>query len=405
MIFVAYPETHFRTYKFRLLPTRKQHQALRRICESQRQLYNAALQERIDCYRKTGKSRRYLDQCKALTELRADPEFSAIPANLQRWTLKRVEEAYQAYFDRVKRGAKAGFPRFRGKGWWKSFGFNEVAGLRFEGRIKFKGLPGGLRVHLHRPLPEGAAIKSCVFSWDVKGWHVCFQCTIPAAATEHDGPAIGLTVGLATFATLSTGEKIPSPQIARRAGKELRRRQRALARCQRGSARRRKVRARTTRMYDKIRNTRRTFLHQQSARLAKRYSLIAVENSQIKNTIHSRMAKSINDAAWGSFIEMLTYKAESAGGEVIKVTPRKASRACSGCGATSKGLSAKVHCCNCGMVLDRDQNAALNILALAVTGQGQANVAVEGQDKTALACSERPAGKLDPERVDKQTPT
>jgi putative transposase len=157
MIYVDYPETHHRTYKFRLLPTRKQHQALRKICESQRQLYNAALQERIDCYRKTGKSLRYLDQCKALTELRDDPEFSAVPANLQRWTLRRVEEAYQGYFGRVMRGEKAGFPRFRGIGWWKSFGFNEVGGLRFDGRrIRFKGLPGGLRVHLHRPLPARA---------------------------------------------------------------------------------------------------------------------------------------------------------------------------------------------------------------------------------------------------------
>ena len=284
MIFVDNAETHYRTYKFRLLPSRKQHQALRRICENQRQLYNAALQERIDCYRKTGKSRHFLDQCKALTELRADdPESRATAVNIQRWTLKRVDEAYQAFFDRVKRGEKAGFPRFRGKGWWKSFGFQSLGGMRFDGkRIRFKSMPGGLRVHLHRLLPKNAKIKSCVFSRDIKGWHVCFQCEVPATVATHEGPAVGLDVGLTTLATLSTGEKILNPQIARRAEKELRRRQRALARCQRGSARRRKVRASTTRMYDKIRNTRRTYLHQQSARLAKQYSLIGVEDLQIK---------------------------------------------------------------------------------------------------------------------------
>jgi putative transposase len=367
-------ESHFRTYKFRLLPTRKQHQALRRICESQRQLYNAALQERIDCYQKTGKGRGYHDQCKALTELRADPEFSSVPANLQRWTLRRVDEAYQAFFGRVMRGTKAGFPRFRGRGWWKSFGFNEPAGLRFDGhRIRFKGLPGGLRVHLHRPLPEDAEIKSCVFSRDLKGWNVCFQCTIPNHDLIHNGSAIGVTAGAAGFATLSTGEVIPRPHVARRVEKELRRRQRALARCKNNSVRHGKVRRKLMRMHETIRNGRRTFLHQHSAQLARRYRLIAIEEI-------STLSRTATGAAWGEFITMLTYKAESAGGEAIKVNRRGARGTCSTCGALlPRNSSATVVRCNCGSVVDRDRNAALNTLALAVTGQGQANVAADGQ--------------------------
>ena len=379
MIFVDNPETHFRTYKFRLLPSRKQHQALRAICESQRQLYNAALLERIDCYRKTGKGRNYLDQCKALTELRADPEFSAIPANLQRWTLRRVDEAYQAFFDRVMRGTKAGFPRFRGKGWWKSFGFNEPAGLRFDGhRIRFKGLPGGLRVHLHRPLPEDAEIKSCVFSRDLKGWHVCIQCAVPAEEAEHQGPAIGLAVGVAQLCQALDGRDYsPSPQIARRADRELRRRQRALGRCRSGSVGRRKARIKMMRMHEKMRDSRRTFLHQEIGPADEDVRPHCRRRLTVQPS--SRTAKGRSDAAWGNFINFLTYKAESAGGEVIKVNLRKASPTCSRCGAPLQELKRNGEVLRLWPGSRRDYNAALNILALAVTGQGQANVAAEAQ--------------------------
>jgi putative transposase len=123
------------TYKYRLLPTRRQHEALITILKSQRQLYNAALEERIDCYRKTGKRRSYIDQCKALTECRAAlPDMRALPANLQRGTLRRIDEAFKGFFGRLKRGEKPGFPRFRGESWFNSFDFTEFLGIRFDGK-------------------------------------------------------------------------------------------------------------------------------------------------------------------------------------------------------------------------------------------------------------------------------
>ena len=147
------------THRYRLLPHKSQHRALERLLHAQRELYNAALEERIDCYRKTGKTRTYIDQCKALTEWRREfPEWGELPANLQRWTLKRLDEAFQAFFRRLKaRRGKAAFPRFRGNGRWEAFGFNEFKGIRFDGnRLRFAGMPGGLKVHLHRALPEDA---------------------------------------------------------------------------------------------------------------------------------------------------------------------------------------------------------------------------------------------------------
>lgn len=142
------------------------------MLESQRQLYNAALEERIGAFRKAGVTRNYVDQCGALTEWRrSDPEAAAVPLCLQRWTLKQLEEAYRGFFRRLKGGGKPGFPRFRGKGRFESFGFAEFSGIRLDNRrLRFKGLPGGLRVHFHRPLPQDARIRSCVFSRDDKGW-------------------------------------------------------------------------------------------------------------------------------------------------------------------------------------------------------------------------------------------
>src|SRR6185436_19477959 len=164
------------TYRYRLLPTKRQHRALETILESQRQLYNAALEERIEAYRKAGVTRTYFDQTKALTERRqSDPEASSVPAILQRATLKRLDEAYKAFFRRVKKGGKPGFPRFRGKGWFDSFGFREFSGITLrQGRLRFKGMPGSLRVHPHRPMPPEGIVKGCTLRRDAKGWAVGF---------------------------------------------------------------------------------------------------------------------------------------------------------------------------------------------------------------------------------------
>lgn len=386
-------DTIILSYKYRLLPTKAQHAALNDILEQQRILYNAALEERIDCYRKTGLSRTYIDQCMAITEWRqSDEEARSTPVNLQRWTLKRLDEAYKGFFDRLKRGDKAGFPRFRGNGWWKSFGFNELLGLRFDGkRIRFKSLPGSLRVHLHRPPPPDADLRSCTFTKDAKGWHVVFQLKTAAQPRNSANRHIGIDVGLTSLATLSDGTSIPNPRCAKRAEKELRRRQRALSRCKKGSNRRKKVRAGVARLHRKVKNTRETHLHQLSADLISKYDLIAVEKLNMKGMTKSRLAKSVHDASWGKFRQMLAYKAAKAGCELVEVDPRNTSQACSGCGViVPKELHVRTHDCpDCGLVLDRDHNAAINILHKAVAGLGLHNVVGYGERATGnIICEE-----------------
>jgi putative transposase len=171
------------TYRYRLLPTRAQHKALAAVLEAQRVLYNAALEERILCHRATGKARTYFDQCKALVECRRVlPEVEDLPANLQRGTLERLDQAFKGFFRRVEAGEKPGFPRFKGRGWFNSFQFAEFSGLTFEGKgLRFQGLPGGLSVQMHRPLPD-VDIRAAKFKRDVKGW--CVLCRTSRTCCE-----------------------------------------------------------------------------------------------------------------------------------------------------------------------------------------------------------------------------
>lgn len=356
------------TYKYRLLPTKKQHARLLEILEDQRQLYNAALQERIDCYKKTGKGLNYYDQVKELTVWRKEDNYAnSSPLNVQRWTLKRLDDAYKAFFSRLKKkSGKAGFPRYRGKGWWNSFGFSEFAGITFDGkRLRFKSMPSGLRVHLHRPLPADADIKACSFTKTDKGWHVCLSVKIPNVELRELVNKVGIDVGLETFAYMSDGTFIPNPRIAKKAEREQRIRQRAIARCKKGSKGRQKARAQYRKACSKVTNTKNTWLHQQSAMLVKKYDLIAVEKLNVKNMVKNHhLAKSIADASWSRFFTFLEYKAERAGVLFVKVDPRGTSQICSGCGAVvKKPLSQREHFCpHCGLVLNRDENAARNIL-------------------------------------------
>jgi putative transposase len=367
------------TYRFRLLPTRQQHRALESILESQRQLYNAALEERIDAYRKAKIARTYFDQSKALTEWRHDdPEASALPLNVQRATLKRLDEAYKGFFRRVKNGGKPGFPRFRGKGRFDSFGFNQFQGISVQAaRLRFKGMPGTLRVHLHRAMHPEAVIKSCVFRRDVKGWSVGLAAELPTPPLREGQRAVGLDLGITTFAALSDGAMIPSLRAARMAERRLRIAQCALSRKKRGSNGRGKGRMRVRRCHAATARRRANHLHQASARLIRDYEVIAIEALQVKGLARSSLAKDVHDASWTKFISFLRYKAAKAGARLIEVDARNTTQDCSGCGArVPKELGDRQHQCpHCGLSIDRDLNAARNILHRAGVGPGLRNVA------------------------------
>jgi len=372
----------FLTYRYRLLPTKQQHRSLEAILESQRQLYNAALEERIDAYRKAHVTRSYFDQLKALTEWRRDdPEASALPANVQRATLKRLDEAYKAFFRRVKSGGKPGFPRFRGKGRFDSFGFREFRGILLKaGRLRFKAMPGALRVHLHQLMPPEAVIKSCIFRRDLKGWVVGLLAEVPTPSLREGARTVGIDLGITTFAALSDGAMIPTLRAARSAQRRLRTVQRTLARKKRGSNGRSKALNEVRRCHSATARRRSDHLHQASARLVRDYDVIAIEALQVKRLARSSLAKDVHDASWAKFISLLRYKAAKAGTRLIEVDPRNTTQNCSGCGVkVPKELGDRQHeCPHCGLSVDRDLNAARNILNRAGVGAGLRNVAGYG---------------------------
>jgi putative transposase len=396
------------TYKYRLLPTKQQHRALEAILESQRQLYNAALQERIDAYRKAKIKRTYIDQTKALTEWRrSDPDAAHVPVTLQRDTLKRVDNAYEGFFRRVRNGGeRPGFPRFRGKGRFKSFGLREFGprvGIAFHGnRIGFKGVPGTLRLHLHRPIPAGADIVNCTFSRDGHGWTAGLAMKLPtpspSGAIAH---AVGVDVGITTFAAMSDGTVIPSLRAARKAERQLRLSARSLSRKRIGSNGRRKARTEYRRCHALVARRRNDHLHKASAAIIAKHDLVVVEALNLKALTRSRLAKDIYDASWSMFISMLRYKAERAGARLVEVNPKNTTQDCSGCGVrVPKGLGDRLHhCFGCGLSIDRDLNAARNILIRAGAGPGLRNVAGGGKRAGGNLFDSRALYEVDPEEM------
>lgn len=403
-----------RTYVFRLRPTRAQHAALETVLTDQRRLYNAALEERIGAWRNGKVSIGFNDQTKSLTQIRGfDESYGGVPYNISKWTLKRLDDAMKAFFRRFRAGQKPGFPRFRSAARWSSFGFHQKDGLRLKGnRLLFSGgIVGGIRMKMHRRLPDGAIVKSAVFTKEVGIWRAALSCEVPVSAANDGGTTIGIDVGVAHLATDSNGRHYVNIRAGGDRARRVRRAQRALARCRRGSRRRGKVCARLTREQRSLRNARTTHLHDVSSAIARSASTIFVEDLRLRNMTRSArgsvvdlgvnvrqkagLNRALADAAPGRLIQMIAYKAESAGGKMIRINPRNTSRTCSFCGKVdATQLSKTRYRCGCGLDLHRDHNAAINIRARGLTtlyeaarGLGDANV---------TGCGERRPGKADP---------
>ena len=361
------PTRLLRTFKFRLLPRKAQHVRLRAALDHSRELYNAALEERIAAYRLKGEARSYMAQSNALTELRTDDAWAVFPVAMQRWPLKKLDHAFQAFFRRLKSGEKPGFPRFRGRERFNSFGFSDLGGWAVkDGRLHMKGV-GRVRLHLHRSLPSKPL--SCQVKRDAKGWCALLVCEVEAETLAATGQSVGLDLGVTSFAALSTGETVPGLKASRRARAKARRRQRALARCKRGSRSRCKAKSRIARLHLHTANARRTHQHQLAARLVRENDLIAIENLNVKGLARGMLAQDVHDAGWASFTTLLSEKAERAGRTLVKVDPRHTSQTCPGCGSIRpKTLAQRAHRCDCGCVLDRDVAAAQVILHRAVVG-------------------------------------
>jgi putative transposase len=353
-----------KAFRYRLYPSPPQERLLEATLETCRRFYNDCLAERKTAYQERGETIDKYDQLRRVKEQKAtNPWAKGIHSHILQIVVDDLDKAFQAYFRRVKAGEKFGPPRFKGRNRWHSFGFKEYGnGFKLDGRRpKLSGI-GRVAVRWHRPL-EGQ-IKTLRISKKAGKWFASFSCVVeqpkPLPATGKD---VGIDVGLASLITTSDGEQVPHPRFYRKAQRKLRVCQRRVARRKKGGKNRRKAVVMLQRQHERIGNQRRDYLNKLAHNLVDRHNRIALEDLTITRMVHGNLAKSILDAGWGYLVQRLHDKAESAGRVVILVDPRGTSKTCSGCGATFEGLTLADRwvTCGCGVALNRDHNAAINI--------------------------------------------
>ena len=377
-----------RSYKFLLRPTAKQQAALAGMVEDHRQLYNAALEHRKTAYQRAGVTVRYGEQSADLKHIRR-----ADPGGQGRWsfcsqqaTLRRLDKAFAAFFRRVKAGQKPGHPRFKGRGRFDTVEWpRDGDGCRWDSaagsgqaRVRLQGI-GQVKVRQHR-LVTGT-VKTVSVTREGRRWYVVLSCDgVPAEPLPAAGAVTGIDMGVASFLTTSDGTHIPTPRYLAASAPRLTSAQRALSRCQRGSKRRCKARERVAGVHRKIRRQRLDFAHKTARKLVRDHDLIAHEALRIANMTRSAagtpqapgtnvaakagLNRSILDAGWGVFLDVLRAKAASAGRVIVEVDARRTSQRCARCGHTAaenRVSQAVFRCQSCSHTAHADQNAAENI--------------------------------------------
>ena len=377
-----------KSYKFRIYPNKNQTVRLISTLNTCRHLYNDSLAERkqqakyIKIYREYPIYQdfdlfpwglrfdyiNYYDQANALSKSKTEFQKQAYAHTLQN-VLKRVERSFKNFF------RSAGFPRFQGRNRYDSFTYPDAYGSGYkitdDGKLKLSKI-GEIKIVQHREI-EGK-VKTCTIKRDGDHWYASFSVIMyPEPPLEPTGQAVGVDVGLKSLITLSTGEQVAPPKFLRQSEEKLVKAQRQLSRKKKGSSNRNKQRLEVARIYRHIRNQRKDFAHKVSRSLVDTYDTIVFEKLQIANMVKNHhLAKSISDAGWGQLIQFTSYKAEWAGRVVELVNPRKTSMECCKCGFIQKmPLSQRTYNCpECGNVMDRDHNAAVNIKRRAV-GSGR----------------------------------
>lgn len=336
-----------------------------------RVLYNTLLAERRDAYTQTGKSPSLYAQQGRFPDLKEmNPALREVHSQVLQNVAVRIDLAFKAFFRRVKAQEKPGYPRFRRANRYDSFTYPQ-SGFRVESGRVFLSKIGHVKAVIHRPL-EGTIKTATVRKSATGKWFVCFSCEVETEPLPESTQTVGVDVGLKDIIATSDGESVPAPRFLRKEEKELARTQRRLSEAPKGSRERAKRRKMVAKVHERINNKRTNFAHQQSLRLVNRYGFIVVEDLCVNrmNKNHC-FAKSIMDAAWTDLTGKLTYKAEWAGRTLVRVNPAYTTQDCSCCGHRQlMPLWRRVYDCpNCGLCVDRDTNAAKNILRLGLQSQ------------------------------------
>ena len=356
-----------RVFRYRLKPTKAQVTKLNEQLELCRWVYNETLALRKNSFEQEGKSISYFESKRMLPIWKeSKPELRSVHSQVLQDVVLRVNLAFSAFFRRVQSGEKPGYPRFKGKNRYDSISYPQ-SGFSIDGDKLWLSKIGDIKFKLHRPI-EGDVKRLTIRRSPTKKWYVSFLIEdAPNHILEPSNEIVGVDMGIKNFAVLSNGEFIENPRFLLADEERLKKAQSNRDKLPKGSPRRRKASKVVSHLYERVTNRREDFAQQLSRQWINKYGIIVFEDLNINKMVHNHnLAKSILDASWNKLIQYTSYKAEDAGRKVVLVNPANTSQMCSSCGQTvKKDLSIRIHNCPyCGLSIDRDLNAALNIARL-----------------------------------------
>jgi putative transposase len=356
-------------YRYRLNPTKEQEALFVQFAGCRRFVWNWALARKTAFYKETGKGIGYNALAAELVALKKLPETSFLKeshSQVLQQTLMDLDKAFGAFFEK-----RARFPRFKSRK-RSPHAFRFPQNVTIDGNTISVPKVGKVKAIIHRQ-PEGV-LKSATIKQEAGKWYVVFVAHVELSDVKNSegvsvpvscANPVGIDVGLESFVTLSNGEKVAPPKFYRKAERKLAKLQRQLSRCEKQSKRRQKAKAKVAHFHATVANRRNDWLHKLSARLVKEHDTICIEDLNIKGLVKTKLAKSFHDAALSTFLRQLEYKAQWHYGQVLKVGRFfPSSKTCHECGARVQlTLSDREWLCGaCGVLHDRDINAAVNIL-------------------------------------------
>jgi putative transposase len=384
-----------KAFRFRVYPNQAQQSALAIQFGHTRFVYNHYRTVREGYYLDTGTSLTYADCTTDLADvLKIDyPWLKDADSQALQQAIKDLDRAYQNFF-----AGRAAYPTFRRK-------FDRQT-IRYPQRFKVSGkrvyLPkvGWVKCVFHRPI-EGE-MKNCTVTKTKSGrYFVSIQCEMEVDDPTPPSDAVGIDLGLTTFATLSTGEKLEKPKHLHRSQRRLTIRQRRLSRKRKGSKHRSHACLPVAKLHEHVANQRKDYQHKLSRTLVDRFGSISFESLNIAGMVKNHsLAKSISDASWSQFITFCEYKAAWANCQVLRVDRFfPSSKLCSDCGAKHQHLTLNIRqwlCIACGVIHDRDTNAAVNIynasiLEQTTVGATESHATGVSQDRHDFALASRSA--------------
>lgn len=373
-----------RAFRYRVYPSKAQKRLLSEQTETCRLLYNHLLTLSNESYKKdktslVSKFRELLPKLKKI-----EPRIKSVHSQVAQDVCGRLDFAFYNFFRRLKNGENPGFPRYKSGHKTVSLGFtNQNFRVMDDNRVFFNKI-GLVKTKFHRDIPFGSVIKQATLKQISSGkFFVSIICEVTdSKKLPKTNKTIAFDLGLSSYLTTHEGIVVKNPKYLAKKLVELKKTQSKLDKEKKRSPKKDKLKKKFQKLHEKVKNQRTDHLHKLSRKIVNENDFIILEDLNIKNMFESDneklnnkqnkgMHRNIGDAAWSTFISMLSYKAEEAGRVVIKVDPRNTSKTCSGCGVlVPKTLRDRVHRCpSCGLVLDRDLNAARNIYRLGMQSE------------------------------------